>query len=150
MLAQHIKQLMLGALVLAALSATSNASAQAPGSRFVILVPSGDPTLAHALGQGVRERAQSVLTSDGFAAVLGPASCADALEVAESAARTSAPSMSCLMCCASMSKSLVNQWAPRSARPIDRLVLRWKDRRNLPERKPAIARTSAKNTWQYL
>ena len=48
------------------------------GSRFVILVPSGDPTLAHALGQGVRERAQSVLTSDGFAAVLGPASCADA------------------------------------------------------------------------
>ena len=50
----------------------------APGSRFVILMPSGDPTLAHALGQGVRERAQAVLTTDGFAAVLGPAACSDA------------------------------------------------------------------------
>jgi hypothetical protein len=82
MLAQQTHRLCIQvALVLAALIVGSNslsASAQAPGSRFVILMPSGDPTLAHALGQGVRERAQAVLTTDGFAAVLGPAACSDA------------------------------------------------------------------------
>ena len=79
MLAQQSKQLCIrGVLLLAALFLTSTASAQAPGARFVILMPSGEPALARALGQGVRERAQAVLTTDGFTAALGPASCADA------------------------------------------------------------------------
>lgn len=79
MLAQHSKQLCIrGVLMLAALFATSTASAQAPGARFVVLVPSGEPALARALGPDVRDRAQAVLTTDGFTAALGPASCADA------------------------------------------------------------------------
>lgn len=79
MLAQHFKQLCIrGVVVLAALFATSSAMAQAPGARFVVLVPSGEPALARALGPGVRERAQAVLAADGYTAALGPASCADA------------------------------------------------------------------------
>ena len=79
MLAQQIKQSCIrGLLVLAALLVTSTALAQAPGSRFVILMPSGDPALASALGPGVRDHTQTVLRADGFTAALGPASCADA------------------------------------------------------------------------